>query len=100
MLGMHRAGEWNGSTYPILLKVGVVANDGGCIGALLLPDLVGGAVGLKVAEVVGGSVVRGIVLAHCDRKLVSLCPLGIMTSLVLTGLDDIILYQRVRRPSV
>jgi hypothetical protein len=66
MLVMHLSGDWDGDTYPILLEVCVVANDGGRVCAFLLPDLVSGAVGIKVAEVVGRRVVRGVVPAHCD----------------------------------
>jgi hypothetical protein len=49
---------------PVLLEVSVVADDGGRVGALLLPDFVGCAVGCVGAEVVGAGVVGGIMVAH------------------------------------
>jgi hypothetical protein len=78
MLVLRQTGERDACTYPILLEVGVVADDGGCIGAFLLPDLVGGAVGVEITEVVGRSVVRRIVSSHCEMRVIKLCSLGII----------------------
>jgi hypothetical protein len=53
---------------PVLLEVGVVADDGGSVGALFLPDLIGRAVAVKVAKVVGAGVVGWVVFAHCAKE--------------------------------
>ena len=53
-----------GADRPVLLEVGVVTVDAGSIGALLLPDFVGGAVGLDVAVESGRAVVGWVVSAH------------------------------------
>lgn len=66
----HRAADG-----PVLLEVGVVADDGGRVGALLLPELVGAAVALVAAVLGGGDVVRGVVRAH--------------------GFDDVVFHQGV-----
>jgi hypothetical protein len=52
---------------PVLLEVGIVAGNGGRVDAFLLPDLVGRTVADEVAEVVGRSVIGGVVSAHCER---------------------------------
>jgi hypothetical protein len=49
---------------PVLLEVGVVADDRRRVGALLLPDLIGAAVGLQSAVLRGRGVIGGVVLAH------------------------------------
>ena len=46
-----------GADGPVLLKVGVVAVDAGGVGALFLPDFVGGAVGVNMAIEGGRAVV-------------------------------------------
>jgi hypothetical protein len=46
-----------GANGPILLEICVIADDGRCVGALLLPDLVCRAVAVERAEVVGTCVV-------------------------------------------
>jgi hypothetical protein len=49
---------------PVLLEVGVVAKDGWRVNAFLLPDLIGRAVCVEVAEVVCASIVGRVVFAH------------------------------------
>lgn len=46
-----------GANGPVLLEISVIADDGWCVGALLLPDLVCRTVAVKCAEVVGACVV-------------------------------------------
>jgi hypothetical protein len=58
---------------PVLLEVGVVADDRGCVGAFFLPDFVGCAVAVEGTEVVGARVVGGVVLAHCEVDPLELC---------------------------
>jgi hypothetical protein len=65
---------------PILLEISVVAFDGGGVGALLLPDLVGAAVALVAAVLGCADVVGRVVVAH--------------------GFDDIVFYERVVGPAV
>jgi hypothetical protein len=57
-----------GADRPVLLEVRVVADYGRRIGALLLPDFVGCAVGGVGAKEVGGGVVGGVVFAHCEGR--------------------------------
>ena len=52
---------------PVLLEVCFVADDGGGVDALFLPDFVGAAVGGEGAVLGGGGVVRGVVFAHWER---------------------------------
>jgi hypothetical protein len=65
---------------PILLEISVVAFDGGGVGALLLPDLVGAAVALVAAVLGCADVVGRVVVAH--------------------GFDDIVLDEWVVGPAV
>jgi hypothetical protein len=53
-----------GADRPVLLEVGVVAKDGWRVDAFLLPDLIGCAVCVEVAEVVCASIVGWVVFAH------------------------------------
>jgi hypothetical protein len=58
-----------GSDGPVLLEVGVVAEDGRRVGTLLLPDFVCCAVAVVRAKVVCASVVGGVVFTHCRWKM-------------------------------
>lgn len=52
---------------PVLLEVGVVADDGRRVGAFFLPDFVGFAVTAERAELVCTGVVGRVVLTQCER---------------------------------
>jgi hypothetical protein len=65
---------------PVLLEIGVVAFDGGRVGALLLPDLVGAAVALVAAVLGCADIVGRVVVAH--------------------GFDDIVFDEWVVSPTV